>query len=308
MTLTLRPNKQPSSLRTRRRRKLTAFDIVNLAVLFAIVAACIYPFVYILAVSLSDGSAVNAGKVVLVPEAINIETYKYVLTNERLGILRSLLNSLLYTSVGVAFSVAITYLTAYPLSKTRLGGAGAIVMLFLITWVFDAGIVPTYVINSQLGFVNNWLAMVIPFGFSTFLLLISITFLKNIPIELEESAVIDGANDWQTMWRIYLPLSRPLLGTIGIFYAVQIWNSFLVPLIYLQDKTLAPIQLVLYRLLLNTDTNATSFQQITMGGHQLVPQNIAAVTMVFAIVPILAFYPYAQRYFQQGILVGAIKG
>ncbi|MFE5836577.1 carbohydrate ABC transporter permease [Arthrobacter sp. NPDC056493] len=308
MTLTLRQNKRPSTLQTRRRRKPTAFDIVNLVVLFAIVAACIYPFVYILAVSLSDGSAVNAGKVALIPEGINIETYKYVLTNERLGILRSLLNSLLYTSVGVAFSVAITYLTAYPLSKARLRGGGAIVMLFLITWVFDAGIVPTYVINSQLGFVNNWLAMVIPFGFSTFLLLIAITFLRNIPVELEESALIDGANDLQTMWRIYLPLSKPLLGTIGIFYAVQIWNSFLVPLIYLQDKTLAPIQLVLYRLLLNTDTNATSFQQITMGGHQLVPQNIAAVTMIFAIVPILAFYPYAQRYFQQGILVGAIKG
>jgi putative aldouronate transport system permease protein len=308
MTLTLRKNDTRPAAATHRRRRIGVFDVVNLVVLLAIVAACVYPFVYILAVSFSDGTAVNAGKVTLFPQDVNIEAYRYVLTNERLGILRSLLNSLFYTAVGVAFSVAITYLTAYPLSKPRLRGATAISVLFLVTWVFDAGIVPTYVINSQLGFVNNWLAMVIPWGFSTFLLLISITYLRNIPVDLEESALIDGANDWQIMWRVYLPLSKPLLGTIGIFYAVQIWNSFLIPLIYLQDKALAPIQLVLYHLLIKTDTNATSFQQVTMGGHQLIPQNIEAVTMIFAIVPILAFYPFAQRYFQQGILVGAIKG
>lgn len=300
----------PSSTRpTRRgRRPLSGFDVANVVVLAVIVLACVYPFLYIIAVSLSEGTAVNAGEVVLWPQGFNLDSFAYVLGNKQLGILRAVGNSLLYTAVGTLFSITIIYLTAYPLSKSRLRGAAPITAIFLVTWIFDAGIVPAYVVNSHLGFVNNWLVMVVPWGFNTFLLIIAITFLRNIPIELEESALVDGANDFQIMRRIYLPLSKPLLGTVGIFSAVQIWNSFLIPLIYLQDKALAPIQLVLYQLLIKTDTNGTSFQQVTVNGHQVVPQNIEAVTMLFAIVPILAFYPVAQRYFKQGILVGAIKG
>jgi putative aldouronate transport system permease protein len=289
-------------------RKLSLFGLVNGTLLCFIAFLCIYPFIYILAISLSEGAQVAAGEVTLLPKGLNIETYRHVLTTERLGILRSVYNSILYTSVGTAFSVTITYLTAYPLSKARLRGATTVMLLFLATWVFEVGIVPAYIVNSKLGFVDNWLVMVIPWGFSTFLLLITISFLRAIPNDFEESAYLDGANDWQIMHRIFLPLSKPVLGTIAIFYAVQIWNSFLIPLIYLQDKALAPIQLVLYQLLIAGDPNTSSIQQIISNGHQIYPQNIQAATMVFAIVPILAFYPYAQRYFNKGIMVGAIKG
>lgn len=293
---------------TSKRSRLSAFGVVNTTVLVIIALLCIYPFIYILSVSLSDGRHVAAGQVFGWPKGLNIETYRYILSTPRLGILRGVLNSALYTMVGTAFSVTITFLTAYALSKKRLVGAGVIMMGFIVTWIFDAGIVPAYIVNQRLGFVDNWLVMVIPYGFSTFLLIVAISFLRAIPDELEESASMDGANDLQIMWRIYLPLSRPVVATIAIFYAVQIWNSFLIPLVYFQNRSLAPIQLVLYNLLIAGDADSASFQQIQSHGHEIYPVNIQAATMVFAIVPILCFYPWAQRYFSKGILTGAIKG
>ncbi|MFF0345460.1 carbohydrate ABC transporter permease [Kribbella sp. NPDC004875] len=290
------------------RSRFSAFGAVNTTILVVIALLCIYPFLYIISVSLSDGRFVAAGHVFGWPKGLNIETYRYVLSTPRLGILRGVLNSAWYTAAGTAFSVVITFLTGYALSKKRLAGAGVILMGFIVTWIFDAGIVPAYIVNQKLGFVDNWLVMVIPWGFSTFLLIVTISFLRTIPDELEESAFVDGANDLQVMWRIYVPLSRPVIATIAIFYAVQIWNSFLVPLIYFRDRSLAPIQLVLYNLLIAGDADSASFQQIQSHGHQIYPVNIQAATMVFAIVPILCFYPWAQRYFSKGILTGAVKG
>ncbi|GAA1578842.1 MULTISPECIES: carbohydrate ABC transporter permease [Kribbella] len=290
------------------RSRFSAFGVVNTTILVIIALLCIYPFVYIISVSLSDGRFVAAGHVFGWPKGLNFETYRYVLGTPRLGILRGVLNSAWYTAAGTAFSVVITFLTGYALSKKRLVGAGVIMMGFIVTWIFDAGIVPAYIVNQKLGFVDNWLVMVIPWGFSTFLLIVTISFLRTIPDELEESAFVDGANDLQIMWRIYLPLSRPVIATIAIFYAVQIWNSFLIPLIYFRDRSLAPIQLVLYNLLIAGDADAASFQQIQSHGHEIYPVNIQAATMVFAIVPILCFYPWAQRYFSKGILTGAVKG
>lgn len=286
----------------------TVFGVVNGVLLVVIAILCLYPLVYILSVSLSDGRAVQSGEVTLLPIGFNVETYRYIFSSPRLGILRALGNSFLYTAVATVVAVTLTYMTAYALSKKSLPGRGLIMMLFVITWIFDAGIVPTYIVNQHLGLVNNWLIMVLPLAQSTFLLIIARSFLEQIPSELEESASIDGAGDARIMTRIYFPLSTPAVATIGIFYAVQTWNQFLFPLIYLQDKALQPIQLVLYRLLLSNDAQAINFERIVANGHQILPQNIRAATMVCAIVPILAFYPYAQRYFSKGIMLGAVKG
>lgn len=300
--------KRRRSPKSGRREKRTVFGVVNGIVLAIIAIVCVYPFVYILAVALSDGRAVLQNGVFLWPIDINIETFRYILTNERLGVLRSLLNSILYTVVGTLVAVALTYLTAYALSKKRLPGRGFVMLLFIITWIFDAGIVPAYIVNSGLGLVNNWLIMVLPLAISTFLLIVTKSFIEAIPEELEESAFMDGANDFQILRMIYFPLSKPVIATISIFYAVQTWNSFLWPLIYLRDATLQPIQVVLYRLLLGSDDQALNFQQTISNGFLVIPENIRAATMLFAIVPVLLFYPYAQRYFSKGILVGAVKG
>lgn len=300
---------QPARVRrARRRRRIELFDIVNAAILGLIAIACVYPFLYIVGVSLSDGHAVLNNQVVLWPVDVNVETFRYILTNERLGVVRALLNSIVYTLAGTIVAVSLTYLTGYALSKKRLPGRRVIMLLFIITWIFDAGIVPAYIVNSALGLVNNPLIMVLPLAISTFLLIVTKAFIEAIPEELEESASIDGANDFQILAKIYVPLSKPVIATIAIFYAVQTWNSFLWPLIYLRDASLQPIQVVLYRLLLGNADQALNFQQTVSNGFLVIPENIRAATMLFAIVPVLLFYPYAQRYFSKGILVGAVKG
>ncbi|WP_020576571.1 carbohydrate ABC transporter permease [Actinopolymorpha alba] len=293
---------------TKIRRRPEAFNIVNGAILLLIAVACIYPFIYIASVSVSDGPYVASSQVYLLPKGLNFETYRYIFTNPRLGIVQGVLNSVFYTVVGTFVAVILTYCTAYVLSRKKFRGRHFIMMAFLASWIFEAGIIPNYIINDRLGLVNSRWVMILPGAISTFLLIVTRAYLESIPDELEESASIDGANDFQIMWKIYLPLAVPVLATTGIFYAVTIWNSFLIPLIYLQDKSLQPIQLVLYNLLINQDPHSTSLENLTLHGHQILPQNIQAATMILAIVPILFFYPFAQRYFTKGITIGALKG
>lgn len=289
-------------------RRIRPFGLINGAVLLLIGAACIYPFVYIASVSISDGAEVASGQIYLLPKGLNFETYRYIFSSPRLGIVQGLVNSVLYTVAGTVVAVLLTYFTAYVLSRKRFRGRHFIMMAFVASWIFEAGMIPNYIIYDHLGLVNSRWVMIIPGAISTFLLIITRAYLESIPDELEESAAIDGANDFQIMCRIYMPLAVPVLATIGIFYAVTIWNAFLIPLIYLQDKNLQPIQLVLYNLLINHDPNSTAMENLTLHGHQILPQNIRGATMVLAIAPILLFYPLAQRYFIRGITLGALKG
>ncbi|TBL79414.1 carbohydrate ABC transporter permease [Paenibacillus thalictri] len=290
-----------------RQRKLYVFDFVNNALLLLLAAVCVYPFFNILSVSLSDGLAVISGKVYGWPVGFNIETYRYILGNPRLGITTGLLNSLFYTVAGTLIAVTLTFITAYALSRKRLKGRYYIMLLFLFTWVFEAGLIPNYLVNNALGLVNSRWVMLIPGAINTFLLIITRSFLDAIPGELEESAFIDGANDLQMLGRIFFPLSTPVLATISVFYAVSIWNAFMVPLIYLQDSKLHPIQLVLYKLIIKRD-GGTSFENLTVNGFQILPNNIEAATIFLAIFPILFVYPFAQKYFTKGMLVGSLKG
>ncbi|WP_339316411.1 carbohydrate ABC transporter permease [Paenibacillus sp. FSL R10-2734] len=289
------------------RKKIEWFPIVNNTLLILLALICIYPFLNILSVSLSDGVPVIRGKVYLWPIDFNIETYKYVLGNTRLGITRGLFNSIFYTVTGTVVAILLTFVTAYALSRKRLKGRYFIMLLFLFSMIFDAGLIPSYIVNNALGLVNSRWIMILPGALSTFLLIIARSFLDTIPSELEESAFIDGANEWQIMTRVYLPLSTPVLATIGVFYAVSIWNSFMTPLIYLQDQALHPLQLILYRLIIKPD-GGTSFENLTVNGHQILPDNIEAATIFLAIFPILFVYPFAQKYFTKGMMLGSIKG
>lgn len=296
------PSKRPASTRSK------TFEIVTGAVLMLVALGCLYPFVYVLSTSLSDNVAVTSGRIWLWPENANIYTYVHILTNQSLGLPRAVGNSLLYTGLGTITAVLLTYLTAFVLSRRKFVARHIIMFIFVATWIFDAGIVPQYLVFENLGFVNNWLVMVIPPAVGTFLLIITRSFLFSIPDELEEAASIDGANDFRIMSRVYFPLSKAVIATIGVFYAVQTWNSFLVPLIYLRDQSLQPIQLVLYRLLVADDPSAVNFQQVVINGVQIGPPNIRAAVMVLAIVPIVLIYPYAQRYFAKGMMIGSVKG
>ncbi|SFE77686.1 putative aldouronate transport system permease protein [Paenibacillus algorifonticola] len=289
-------------------KKFSWFDLINNTLLVLVALLCVYPFVLIMATSLSDGKAVVAGSVYLLPKGLNLEAYKYILGNERLGVTAGLLNSLFYTVVGGFVAVLVTFMTAYPLSRKRLIGRYTIMLLFLFTWVFEAGIIPNYIVYNGLGLVNSWLVMILPMAVNTFLLIITKSFLDELPYELEEAAVIDGANDWQIMWRVFFPLSKPIIATISVFNAVYIWNQFLIPMIYLQDRSMQPITVILYNMIINSSKGGTSLENITVNGVQLLPQNLQAASIFLAVVPILLIYPFTQRFFTKGMLLGSVKG
>lgn len=291
-----------------KRHRLGWFDWINNTVLILISLICIFPFLYIVAVSLSDGKAVAAGEVLFFPQGFNFESFKYILTSSRLNVLQGLLNSLSYVVVGTSFALVLTFLTAYALSRRKLRGRYVIMMIFLFTYVFEAGIIPNYIVWSQLGLVNNFWVMVLPLSINTFFLIVTKTFLDGLPYELEEAAVIDGANDFRIMWNVFRPLATPVLATITVFYAVAIWNQFLIPLIYLQDTSLYPIQMVLYSLIIKSSTTATNLENINAGGYLLTPKTLQAAAIITAMFPILFIYPIAQKYFTKGFLIGSVKG
>ncbi len=290
------------------KQKTSTFDVVNVTILGVIAIACVYPFWNILMVSISDAKAVLAGEIYLWPRGITADTYRYIFTNQRLGIAASVYNSVYYTVLGGVFAVLLTYFTAYALSRKKLVGRRLIMVTFVFTWVFEAGLIPNYLILSSLGFVNSRWVMIIPQAISTFLLIITRSFLDAIPTELEESAFIDGANDFQIMTQIFLPLSKPVVATISVFYAIQIWNNFLLPLIYIRNQALKPIQLVLYELVIQPSTEGSGLETIMTDTMTVVPKNIEAAAVVLGMVPIMLVYPFAQRYFTKGIMIGAIKG
>jgi putative aldouronate transport system permease protein len=288
--------------------KVQLFDYINMVVLLLIAILAVYPFVNIMAISLSDGSSVAAGKVFLFPKGWNLETYKYILSSPRLGVASGLYNSIFYTVFGSLFAICLTFITAYPLSRTRLKGRHFIILIFLFTWVFEAGIIPNYIINNALGLVDSRWIMIIPGAINTFLLIITRSFMDTIPVEIEETAFIDGANDIQIMYKLFVPLCKPIIATIGIFYSVTIWNQFLVPMIYLQSQNLQPITVVLYSMIISGGKDATTFENLLVNGVELTPQNLHAAAIFLAVIPILFVYPFAQKYFTKGMLLGAVKG
>ncbi len=175
--------------------------------------------------------------------------------------------------------------------------------------VFDGGLIPNFLVLKSLGFVNNVLVMIIPSAINVFLLIITRTYLDGQPVELEESAFIDGANDFQIMWKVFLPICAPIIATISLFYAVQIWNAYLLPLIYLQDKSLHPIQLVLQQLVIDTRSGTGALlETITSENTTIFPRNMQAAVIFCGMFPILLVYPFAQKYFTKGLLIGSVKG
>lgn len=288
-------------------KKFSIFDIVIVILMIIVLFFCIYPFLYELAISLSDGKAVAAGKITFYPMKINLKSYAYILTAERLGIVKGFLNSVIYTCIGTVLAVVVTFMTAYVLSRKKFRAGKAIMLLFMMTYVFEAGIVPTYIIQSKYGLVNNILVMILPMAINTYLLIICRTFLLQIPQALEEAAIVDGANDWKIMWKIFFPISKPTIATITLFYMVQKWNDYLTPLIYLQKKALQPLQLILYNFTAAANSTGSPLENINVGGYMLSYQTLTAAIVIITIVPILMAYPFAQRYFTSGLLMGSVK-
>ena len=283
-------------------------DYINSAILLLVAVCCVYPFLYVFFVATTDGTYLARGEMTFLPMGFNLKAFGYILTNPRFNVFGGMRNSFMYTLLGTLLAVACTYVTAYVLSRPRFKHRFWLMSLFIITWVFDAGIIPQYIIYNQFGFVNNPWVMIVPGAISTQFLIITKTFLEGIPNELEEAAVVDGATDIKILTRIFLPLSPTVLATTGLFYAVSIWNQYLVPQIYLKDDGLKTIQQVLKNVVITDGGSGTTFKNVVLDGVTLNQQNLKAAAIFIAMLPIICVYPFVQKYFKKGILIGSVKG
>ena len=290
------------------KRKKIIFELMNDVILCMIAFLCIYPFLYEIFVAISDGRYLAAGQVTFFPKGVNLEVFEYVLTNPKLDIAMGMKNSFLYTFGGTIAGIVVTYITAYALSRPQVKGRYVIMALFTLTWVFEAGIIPNYIILSKFGFIDNPLVMIIPGAINTQYLIICKTYMEGLPYELEEAATVDGANAFRILWNVYVPISKPIIATIGTFYAVNIWNQYLNPQIYLKSANLKVIQQVLSDVVISTSSSGEMMQTVMRNGISVNQYNMKAAAVVIAMAPIVCVYPFVQKYFKQGILIGSVKG
>lgn len=280
------------------------FDALNALILSGIVLACLYPFVYMLAVSLSDSASIASGEVWLWPKGFNLDMYQYVFEDGR--VLKGYKNTLIYVISGTAISLIVTALGAYALSKTKMVMGKPILMLIVFTMFFNGGMIPTFLVVKELGFVNTIWGMVLPGAVGTWNLLIMRTFFIGMPQELEESGKIDGLSEIGIFFRIVLPLSKPVLATIGLYYAVGMWNNFMGPLLYLRDADMQPLQVILRNIVLSGQLTGTDGPVV--GDIVVVEDGLKFATIMVSTLPILLVYPFIQKYFVKGALIGSVKG
>lgn len=278
--------------------------LINVAIV--LILACIfvvtaYPLLHVISVSLSLPGEVLENRVSYYPRGLYLKTFELVLGNKLF--LRSYLNTIIYTTLGVLINMVMTVLTAYPLSRGKFAGKSLFLPLIVFTMLFSGGLIPDYIIVMQLGLIDKIWAVLLPPAINTFNLVILRTAFQSMPVELEESAKIDGANDFQIMRQVCLPVSKTILLTIGLFYAVEHWNRFMIPFLYLNTREKFPVQVILRSLLISGEM--TEYQ---LGGKILSPVSVKYATIVVTILPILCVYPFIQKYFTKGVLLGSLKG
>jgi len=283
-------------------RKISVFSVINTLILCLVAVATLYPIVYITAVSLSDTAAVVQGKVFLFPKGLNLEAYIEVLKNDTIP--RAYLNSIFYTAFGTLVNLLFTAVAAYPLSQKGFFGRKFFMMTIVLTMFLNPGIIPTYVVVQQLGLTDSVWALVLPNAIWTMELIILKSFYENMSSQIREAALIDGASEYRILFNIVIPLSKPALASIGLFYFMGHWNSFFLPLIYLNDPDKYPLQVVLRDMLIYSAENDAGL----VDRSALAPQSIKNATIVLSMIPVLLIYPFAQKYFAKGVMLGSEKG
>lgn len=278
-------------------------DIIIWIILALVALAIIIPLWYVVMISLTPFTvwAEQGNSLFLSPTQITFTAYERLLTSPRLP--RAFMVSVFVTTVGTFVNLVLTTLMAYPLSRKRFALRKPILALVLFTMLFSGGLVPTYLIVRGLGMLNTYWALILPGAISAFNLLVVRAFFMSLPDEMEEAAIIDGATDWQVFLRIVLPLSKPVLATIGLFYAVGHWNSFFDAIIYIQDSSMHPLQVVLRQIL----TSSVSEYMDAAAAQASNTDAIRMAAVVLATIPVLIIYPFLQRYFTKGVLLGSVK-
>lgn len=279
------------------------FDVANYLMLGIVILISVYPMLYIFNASVSEPNALLQNRsFMLWPEGFTFAAYEHVLQDSK--IYRGYMNTLFYVIVGTSFNLLMTSLAAYALSRPDLMIRKALMKIVVFTMFFSGGMIPTFLLIQNLGLINSRLALILPVAINTFYLIIMKTNFESVPKELIESAKLDGANDFTILFRIILPISKPILAVLTLYYAVDHWNDYMGPLLYLRNADLYPIQIILRDILLSNSTEAMGPGADT--GYAL-GENIKYATIIISTLPIVMVYPFIQKYFVQGALLGAVK-
>ena len=305
--------KRRSSIRHAREDRL--FYVLDVGLLGFTFLLVVYPLIYVLSSSFSDALEVVAGRVWLLPVKPSLEGYKAVFEYSELWLGYG--NTIFYTVFGTIYNVVMTMLIAYPLSRRDCKGRGILMFLFTFTLFFQGGLIPTYLLIRSIGLIDTRAALIIPFAIGVWNVIITRTYLQsNIPGELYEAARVDGATNTRMLWSVVLPLSGPIIAVITLFYAVNHWNQFFNALVYIRRQELRPLQIILREILvLNSPgvidqlmASASPEQVEALQARMYLQGLIQFALIVVATAPILAVYPFVQKYFVRGVMIGALKG
>ncbi|QHT59796.1 carbohydrate ABC transporter permease [Paenibacillus lycopersici] len=284
-------------------------DQVFLVIVYIILAITVlmmlYPFAYVLSVSISDPAEVMAGKVSFFPRGFDEGAYRTMINHP--VFYTAYRNTILYTAVGTLFTLFFTSITAYPLSKDKFQMRSYIAQIYIVTMFFSGGMIPTYLAFKSMHLINTFWVMVLPGALSAWNVILMRSFFRNIPEALSESAQIDGATNFQIYTKIYLPLSKPILATIGLFTAVGIWNGYFSALLYLNDNTKYPLQMILRSILITASVDPSdkgAYAELTHSPTE----SLKMASIVISTLPIMCIYPFIQKYFVKSLMVGSIKG
>ncbi|GIP53205.1 MULTISPECIES: carbohydrate ABC transporter permease [Paenibacillus] len=283
------------------------FDVLVYFIAAVIIIIVLYPLVFVVSASFSDPARVLNGEVWLLPKGITLDAYNNILHNDKIWI--GYRNSIFYTVVGTLINITMTLLAAYPLSRPDLPGRKGLMLIITLTMFFSGGLIPSYLLVKNLGMVDTMWALIIPGAISTYNLIVMRTYFQSsIPWELQEAAHIDGCSNWRLLISIILPLSKPILAVMVLFYAVGHWNSFFNALIYIRTEDLYPLQLVLREILMISQSAGVDGGNVGMEEKILLSESIKYAVIIVSSLPVLIMYPFVQRHFVKGVMIGSIKG
>lgn len=296
-----------SSIKIKRSKQDAIFDIVNGIFLTAALLIVFYPVYFIVIASISDPIAVQSGKVVLFPNGFTLEGYQKILGFKQIWV--GYRNTLFYTIVGTCLNIFLTMLMAYPLSRKTFRAKKYVMIFLMITMYFNGGLIPTYLVVKGLGLINNWMVMIIMGAVGVFNIIITRTFMQsNIPEELYEAAAIDGSSHFQYFFKVVLPLSKSIMAVLGLYYGVGHWNDFFKGLIYLKDANLYPLQLILRGILVQNEVSMDVSELEDAARRQELIELMKYGLIIVSSIPVLIMYPFLQKYFVKGVMIGSVKG
>lgn len=295
-----------------RRKRITQDKVVyflNYVLLALLVITILYPLIYVISASFSSGDALMSGKVRLFPVDLTLLSYKTVFEYDAIWI--GFVNSIIYTVVGTLVSMVLTLLAAYPLSRSDFMGKKLFSSLFLFTMMFSGGLISSYMLVKSLGLMNTMWAIILPTSVSAYNVIVARTFFdQTIPKDLLEAAQMDGCSDFRFFSRIVLPLSKPIIAVLCLWIAVALWNGYFNPLLYINDESKYPLQLVLRRILLMSQVNFSSanVDPARVAANRYLSEMLKYATIIISSLPLLCVYPFIQKYFVKGVMIGSVKG